>query len=75
MMASISDAHLSDGEKAILKRLQNKPIDLRWGKNGWVPDALPKSARRSDFDSLCERRENLVKIVCAQLILADTPAT
>lgn len=28
---------LSDGEKAILRRLEKTPIELYWGRNGWVP--------------------------------------
>jgi hypothetical protein len=75
-MTSNGDAApLTEGEKAILKRLQKKPIELRWGRHGWSPENLPKSSKRSDFDSLCQRPEGLVKIASAQLTLTDTPAT
>lgn len=64
---------LTDGEKAILKRLEKKPIDLYWGRNGWVPEGMPKTAKRKDFDSLCSRRPELVEVVMARLILVNDP--
>lgn len=65
---------LTEGERAILKRLERKPIQLYWGRNGWVPDSLPKAARRKDFDSLRLRQPALVVIKLAQLILAECAA-
>ena len=63
---------LAAGEQAILKKLSIGPIDLRWGRNGWVPERLPKGARREDFDRICERHD-LVKIELGQLVaLANT---
>lgn len=63
----MSTSPLSPGEQAILVALASKPLELHWGRNGWVPERLPKPARRGDFDSLRERRE-LVKIELGQLI-------
>lgn len=62
---------LSDGERAILKRLAKAPLALRWGRNGWCADYLPKPAKRADFDSLCTRRPSLVEIHTASLHLAS----
>jgi hypothetical protein len=62
---------LSEGEQAILRRLAKKPIDLYYGRNGWVPDGLPRPAKRADFDSICKREPELVKIKMAQLMLAN----
>lgn len=70
MSASDTAPALTDGEKAILKRLETKPIELYWGRNGWVPEGLPKAAKRKDFDSLCSRRPELVEVEMARLILA-----
>lgn len=67
----IVPADLSDGEKAILRRLEKKPIELYWGRNGWVPDGLPKPAKRADFDGICNRSPALVEVKCARLVLAD----
>ena len=64
---------LTDGEKAILKRLESKPLELYWGRNGWVPEGMPKAARRKDFDSLCNRRPALVQVEMARLILVNDP--
>lgn len=58
---------LSTGEQVILSRLTKGPIHLRWGRNGWVPEGLPKAAKRKDFDSICKRHD-LVKIELAQLL-------
>lgn len=62
---------LTDGEKAILKRLGKAPLALRWGRNGWCADYLPKPAKRADFDSLCKRNPPLVDIQAALLRLVD----
>lgn len=70
MSTSDTAPALTDGEKAILKRLETKPIELYWGRNGWVPEGLPKAAKRKDFDSLCSRQPELVEVEMAQLILA-----
>lgn len=69
--ASAGEAPLSDGEKAILKRLEAQPIGVYWGRNGWVPERLPNPARRKDFDSL--RSRNLVQIELGHLVLTDRP--
>jgi hypothetical protein len=70
-VTSQSDAApvLTEGEKAILKRLESKPLGMYWGRNGWVPEGLPKAAKRKDFDSLCSRRPALVEVELGQLIL------
>lgn len=60
---------LTDGERAILKRLAKKPLDLYWGRGGWCFDYLPKPAKRADFDKLTRRQQRLVKIECARLVL------
>jgi hypothetical protein len=65
---------LTEGEKAILKRLERSPIELYWGRSGWVPESLPKAARRKDFDSLCSRRPELVQVEMAKLLLANEPS-
>ena len=65
---------LTDGEKAILKRLGKAPLGLRWGRNGWCAEYLPKPAKRSDFDSLCKRNPPLVDIKAALLHLVDATA-
>lgn len=62
---------LTEGEKALLKRLGRKPIMLYWGRNGWVPDSMPKGAKRADFDALRMRQPGLVDIQLAQLILIN----
>lgn len=62
---------LTDGEKAILKRLERKPLELYWGRNGWVPEGMPKAAKRKDFDSLRLRYPALVEVKLAKLILVD----
>lgn len=69
---SIVEAPLSDGERAILKRLESKPIELYWGRNGWIPDGLPKAAKRKDFDNLYRRFPSLVKIEMAKLVLVKS---
>ena len=63
----IEPVDLSDGEKAILRRLKKQPIELYWGRNGWVPDRLPKPAKRADFDRICKRA--VVEIKLARLVL------
>jgi hypothetical protein len=72
MSASDTAAALTEGEKAILKRLEKKPLELYWGRNGWVPEGMPKAAKRKDFDSLCSRRPALVEVVMGRLILVNT---
>lgn len=57
---------LTDGETAILARLDKGPLDLYWGRSGWVPCALPRRAKRVDFDSLIKR--GFVKVAAAQLV-------
>ncbi|MPQ69457.1 hypothetical protein [Pseudomonas sp. MWU12-2323] len=75
MKVSDSEAPLTDGEKAILKRLESKPMELYWGRNGWTSDSLPKPARRKDFDALCNRNPALVEIELAQLVLVNVAKT
>lgn len=67
--APMEPTALTEGEAAILKRLQKKPLDLRWGRNGWCPCGLPKQARRADFDSLVRRNPALVRIELGMLML------
>lgn len=62
---------LSGGEQAILLYLERKPLELHWGRNGWVPDRLPKPAKRADFDRICKRK--LVEVRSARLVLASDP--
>lgn len=62
---------LTDGEKAILKRLDKKPLELYWGRSGWCADYLPKPAKRADFDRICRRVPPLVAVQSARLILAE----
>lgn len=66
---------LTAGEMAIIKRLRKKPIELYWGRNGWIPDGLPKPARRADFDRIIKRDENIVQISIAQLQITEEYAT
>lgn len=65
---------LSEGEKAILRRLAKKPIDIYYGKSGWVADRLPKPARRADFDKILHRTPSLVDIKLGQLVLIQPAA-
>jgi len=62
---------LSQGERAILKRLARQPIEFYWGRNGWVPNRLPRAAKRKDLDSLLKRQPALVKVHLGNLILAQ----
>lgn len=62
---------LTDGEKAILKRLGKKPLELYWGRSGWCADYLPKPAKRADFDRLFRRDPQLVMVQLARLILVE----
>ena len=64
-------AELSDGEKAILRRLEKRPIELYWGRGGWVPEGLPKPAKRADFDRICNRNPAMVEVKLAKLVLAS----
>ncbi len=47
---------LSEGEKALIKRLQRKPLEVYWGASGWRSNYLPKPAKRADFDKLLGTR-------------------
>lgn len=70
MKNPVPPVDLSDGESAILRRLEKKPIELYWGRSGWVPDSLPRPAKRADFDRICKRSPAMVKIRQAMLVLA-----
>tara|TARA_R110002124_G_scaffold128157_9_gene288604 strand:+ start:12008 stop:12235 length:228 start_codon:yes stop_codon:yes gene_type:complete len=63
---------ITDGELAILRRLENRPIELRWGRSGWVPEGLPKPAKRADFDRICKRVPSLVEIKLAKLTIVTS---
>lgn len=62
---------LTDGEKAILKRLERKPLELYWGRSGWCAEYLPKPAKRADFDRIYRRHPQIVTVQAARLILAE----
>ena len=62
---------LTEGEKAILKRLEKRPLDLYWGRGGWRCESMPKPAKRADFERLCNRKTPLVEVRMAQLVLAE----
>lgn len=57
MESNKDSSEFTDGERAILKLLGRRPIELYWGRNGWVPQGLPKSAKRKDFDALLGRQQ------------------
>lgn len=42
------------------------PIELYWGRSGWVPCTLPKTSKRADFDSLLNR--GVVEVRLGQLV-------
>lgn len=63
---------LSEGEQAILRRLERGPLDLYWGRNGWVPERLPRASKRADFDRLCKHCPALVKIELGRLVAAES---
>jgi hypothetical protein len=71
LMSSLP-ADLSEGERALIKRLQRSGIPLRYGQSGWVPLSYPRGARRADFDKLLRRQPGLVKIELGELHL-DIP--
>ncbi len=56
------------GEELILARLAKGPIDLYYGNRGWTPNALPKGAKRADFDSLVADGRATINSL-AQLVL------
>ena len=69
MESNKDSSEFTDGERAILKLLGRRPIELYWGRNGWVPQGLPKAAKRKDFDALLGRQQEVVRIEAARMIL------
>jgi len=69
MEAIKESSEFTDGERAILKLLGRRPIELYWGRNGWVPEGLPKAAKRKDFDALLGRQPEVVRIESARMFL------
>ena len=67
----VAPSILTAGELAILRRLEKKPIDLRYGRNDWVPESLPRPAKRADFDRILKRNPPVVRISLGRLVLAN----
>lgn len=50
----------TEGERRILAWLATRKISVYYGRNGWTPNALPRGARRADFDAVIKKRKATV---------------